>query len=55
MDERIEIENGFVVFYRPTGPEEYQLVVDSGFEEWPPRLEGQPIFYPVTNEPMPEK
>ena len=30
--------------------EEYQLVADSGFKKWPPRLEGQPIFYPVTNE-----
>lgn len=50
MDERIEIENGHVVMYRPTGPEEYQLVADSDFTKWPPRLEGQPIFYPVTNE-----
>ena len=50
MDERIETENGHVVMYRPTGPEEYQLVADSGFTKWPPRLEGQPIFYPVTNE-----
>ena len=50
MDERIEIEDGHVVMYRPTGPEEYQLVADSGFTKWPPRLEGQPIFYPVTNE-----
>jgi len=50
MDERIEIENGHVVMYRPTGPEEYQLVADSGFARWPQRLEGQPIFYPVTNE-----
>ena len=22
----------------------------SGYRRWPPRLEGQPIFYPVTNE-----
>ena len=50
MDERIETENGHVVMYRPTGPEEYQLVADSDFTKWPPRLEGQPIFYPVTNE-----
>ena len=50
MDERIEIEDGHVVMYRPTGPEEYKLVADSGFTKWPPRLEGQPIFYPVTNE-----
>jgi len=50
MDDRVEIENGHVVMYRPTGPEEYKLVADSDFKKWPPRLEGQPIFYPVTNE-----
>jgi len=36
--------------YRPTGPEELKLVEESGFRCWPPRLPGQPIFYPVTNE-----
>lgn len=36
--------------YRPTGPEELKLVKDSGYRAWPPRLPGQPIFYPVTNE-----
>lgn len=39
-----------VTLYRPTGPEELQLVKDSGYKNWPPRLPGQPIFYPVTNE-----
>lgn len=39
-----------VVLYRPTGPDELELVRQSGFERWPPRLAGQPIFYPVTNE-----
>ena len=36
--------------YRPTGPEELKLVEESGYKRWPPRLPGQPIFYPVTNE-----
>ena len=36
--------------YRPTGPNELALVKESGFTKWPPRLSGQPIFYPVTNE-----
>tara|TARA_R110000787_G_scaffold187146_7_gene299058 strand:+ start:4619 stop:4963 length:345 start_codon:yes stop_codon:yes gene_type:complete len=39
-----------VTLYRPTGPEELELVKQSGFKRWPPRLPGQPIFYPVTNE-----
>lgn len=36
--------------YRPTDPNELKLVEESGFKRWPPRLPGQPIFYPVTNE-----
>ncbi len=36
--------------FRPTGPEELKLVEASGFAKWPPRLPGQPIFYPVTNQ-----
>ena len=39
-----------VTMYRPTGPEEMDLVRESGFRRWPPRLAHQPIFYPVTNE-----
>src|SRR3954466_9685158 len=39
-----------VTMYRPTGPEELELVRLSGFKRWPPRLPEQPIFYPVTNE-----
>jgi len=36
--------------YRPTGSKELELVRDSGWTAWPPRLPGQPIFYPVLNE-----
>ncbi len=39
-----------VTLYRPTGPAELELVRQSGFKRWPPRLPEQPIFYPVTNE-----
>jgi hypothetical protein len=39
-----------ITLYRPTGPNELQLVAESNFTHWPPRLSGQPIFYPVTNE-----
>ena len=38
------------VLWRPTGPEELELVRLSGWREWPPRLPDQPIFYPVLNE-----
>ena len=40
-----------ITMYRPTGPEELELVRQSGFARWPPRLPDQPIFYPVTNQP----
>ncbi|MBP2479162.1 hypothetical protein JOF53_008034 [Crossiella equi] len=36
--------------WRPTGPEELDLVRASGWRAWPPRLPDQPIFYPVLNE-----
>ena len=39
-----------ITLYRPTGPIELDLVRQSGFRRWPPRLPEQPIFYPVTNE-----
>ena len=39
-----------ITLWRPTGPEELALVRASGWREWPPRLPGQPIFYPVLNE-----
>ena len=39
-----------VTLYRPTGPNELELVKQSGNKRWPPRLPGQPIFYPVLNE-----
>jgi hypothetical protein len=38
------------VLYRPVGAEELQLIAASGYQEFPPRLPGQPIFYPVLNE-----
>ena len=39
-----------VTLYRPVGPKELELVAASGWRKFPPRLPGQPIFYPVTNE-----
>ncbi|BCJ67598.1 ADP-ribosylation/crystallin J1 [Polymorphospora rubra] len=39
-----------MTLWRPTGPQELDLVRDSGWTAWPPRLPDQPIFYPVLNE-----
>lgn len=38
------------VLYRPVGPLELALIEASGWRKFPPRLEWQPIFYPVMNE-----
>lgn len=43
-------ETTTVTLWRPTGPEELELVKESGWTRWPPRLPDQPIFYPVLNE-----
>ena len=39
-----------MILYRPVGQVEYELIVQSNFTEYPPRLPEQPIFYPVLNE-----
>lgn len=39
-----------ITLYRPVGPEELDLIAASGWQKFLPRLPGQPIFYPVTNE-----
>jgi hypothetical protein len=39
-----------VTLYRPVGQAEFELIRDSGFHQFPPRLPEQPIFYPVLNE-----
>lgn len=36
-----------MVLWRPVGPEELALIRESGMRAFPPRLSGQPIFYPV--------
>mgnify|MGYP006165151807 CR=1 FL=1 len=36
--------------YRPVGPLELELIEQSGWKKFPPRLPEQPIFYPVMNE-----
>ena len=38
------------VLFRPVGAKELELIRESGFTAFPPRLPEQPIFYPVLNE-----
>ncbi|MBC7933058.1 MAG: hypothetical protein H7Z38_21050 [Rubrivivax sp.] len=39
-----------VTLFRPIGSKELELIRQSGFKAFPPRLPEQPIFYPVLNE-----
>lgn len=41
--------------YRPVGLKELQLIIDTQWQEFPPRLDWQPIFYPVLNRPYAEQ
>ena len=43
-------EEATTLLWRPVGPKELELLRRSGWTAWPPRLPGQPIFYPVLNE-----
>src|SRR5438034_10674223 len=46
----IKVNAEMTILYRPVGPKELALIAASGHREFPPRLPGQPIFYPVLNE-----
>ena len=39
-----------MTLYRPVNQAELDLIIESGWKKFPPRLLGQPIFYPVLNE-----
>lgn len=39
-----------MILYRPVGQAELDLIAESDFTRFPPRLPGQPIFYPVLNQ-----
>jgi hypothetical protein len=39
-----------ITLYRPVGRKELALIRQSGDRAFPPRLHGQPIFYPVLSE-----
>jgi hypothetical protein len=44
------IETDVATLWRPVGPEELELIRQSGMKAFPPRLPDQPIFYPVLSE-----
>ncbi len=44
------IPENTVTLFRPVGQKELDLIKESGYRRFPPRLPGQPIFYPVLNE-----
>jgi hypothetical protein len=39
-----------VTLYRPVGQRELDLIAATAYKAFPPRLDWQPIFYPVLNE-----
>jgi hypothetical protein len=39
-----------LTLWRPVGQAELELIEESGWRRFPPRLRGQPIFYPVLNQ-----
>ncbi|MBS1910641.1 MAG: hypothetical protein JST22_01520 [Bacteroidetes bacterium] len=44
------MNNDTTVLFRPVGQAELELIRNSGFAAFPPRLPEQPIFYPVLSE-----
>jgi hypothetical protein len=45
-----DTDSDTTTLFRPVGPEELALIAQSGYRAFPPRLPGQPIFYPVLHE-----
>lgn len=39
-----------ITLYRPVGEKEMMLIIENQYRKFPPRLEWQPIFYPVLDE-----
>ncbi len=44
-----------MILYRPVNQAELDLIIADDWTKFPPRLEGQPIFYPVLNEEYAEQ
>lgn len=50
QDLQHHLQNDLTILYRPVGAKELELIEQSGWKKFPPRLPEQPIFYPVMNE-----
>jgi hypothetical protein len=48
-------DSELTLLFRPVGQKELDLIKESGFKSFPPRLFHQPIFYPVLNREYAEK
>lgn len=44
-----------MILYRPVNQAELDLIINLNWKGFPPRLPGQPIFYPVLNEAYAEQ
>ena len=44
------MSNDCITLWRPVGPAELRLIEEANMSAFPPRLQEQPIFYPVTTE-----
>ncbi|MEM9822313.1 MAG: hypothetical protein AAF985_14620 [Bacteroidota bacterium] len=44
-----------MILFRPVNQAELDLIVQNDWKQFPPRLPGQPIFYPVLNEAYAEQ
>ena len=44
-----------ITLYRPVGQKELELIKNSNWSSFPPRLDHQPIFYPVLNQEYAEQ
>ncbi len=44
-----------MILYRPVNQAELDLIIQLDWQKFPPRLVGQPIFYPVLNEAYAEQ
>lgn len=51
----IKVDVKKITLYRPVGKRELELIQATDFSAFPPRLDWQPIFYPVLNQGYAEK